>query len=442
MVDLKKAHDGLSRLLLLGRPKESSEQSNKENEDVFSIEATIRRHEAELQKLLAATPSTRAPSFSPPRRAATQAVPGVHEEVQTDPLVHPPEVMVNRLPPEPSPMPPPRRPQRRILVQPEDDEVVEALRQEVSVRRKELEQKDNTVTGLVQKLKQSRAEIWNCHAASNASDFKVNQILKREWSELPKEFQRSLQSLSAEESEVATEYGEARADSARWAAVAKRQDSMLAEEREAQKGGDIITILAKHPSGEVFLAKADSDSEDDFRDLRERRTKAPPPRVHEDVSLESDDDPPPKQTPPQQRLVEGLSDQDAADADDSYASSFASPSGESNSGKLEKQTEATSSTPTPNKPAASQVPVAGPGRDVKSITRVGYASKDSDSSDSEDDVRQTVAEPKVTTSVPKRPFQVPVLPDLVNGLASKREVMTDEVAEISSDEILSSRRSI
>ena len=68
-------------------------------------------------------------------------------------------------------------------------------------------------------------------------------------------------SASIVEEALADELSQARASTQRWASVAKRQDLMLQQEREEQRG-DAQSILAKHPAGEVFWSLA-SDSESD-----------------------------------------------------------------------------------------------------------------------------------------------------------------------------------
>jgi len=159
-----------------------------------------------------------------------------------------------------------------------------SVRVKVLEASKALRAKDNMVTQLTQKLKQCRKEVWDLQCEANAADLRVARILQQNSAKLPENYRREFEELKEKEEELADVLAVARAEAQRWASVAKRQDAMLQQEREEQRGADAKSILMKHPAGEVFwMPGPDSDSEDDAAMMPVRRRA-------EDVTLGSSDE--------------------------------------------------------------------------------------------------------------------------------------------------------
>ncbi|CAE7237778.1 unnamed protein product, partial [Symbiodinium microadriaticum] len=175
-------------------------------------------------------------------------------------------------------------PLRRRLVLTEEGGMLASVRVKVLEASKALRAKDNMVTQLTQKLKQCRKEVWDLQCEANAADLRVARILQQNSEKLPEKYRREFEELKEKEEELADVLAVARAEAQRWASVAKRQDAMLQQEREEQRGADAKSILMKHPAGEVFwMPGPDSDSEDDAAMMQVRRRA-------EDVNLGSSDE--------------------------------------------------------------------------------------------------------------------------------------------------------
>ncbi|CAE7513450.1 unnamed protein product [Symbiodinium natans] len=194
------------------------------------------------------------------------------------------EELVAKLGPE-SLEPKKPEPPRRRLVLTEEGGMLASVRVKVLEASKALRAKDNTVTQLTQKLKQCRKEVWDLQCEANAADLRVARILQQHAETLPEKYRKEFEELKEKEEELADELAVARAEAQRWASVAKRQDAMLQQEREEQRGADAKSILMKHPAGEVFwMPGPDSDSEDDAAAIMKMRGRA------EDVNLASSDE--------------------------------------------------------------------------------------------------------------------------------------------------------
>lgn len=122
------------------------------------------------------------------------------------------------------------------------------------------------MTRVTRELKQCRSCLWNIQREQSAAEAQLANIIRARIVELPAEVRDEELLVDRKERQLAQELSEARANAARWWSIAKRQDAMLQQEREAQRGGDAHRILALHPAGEVFLQAAhpDSDSEEGF----------------------------------------------------------------------------------------------------------------------------------------------------------------------------------
>lgn len=194
-----------------------------------------------------------------------------------------PEELAAKLGPEPVEEKKPE-PLRRRLVLTEEGGMLASVRVKVLEASKALRAKDNMVTQLTQKLKQCRKEVWDLQCEANAADLRVARILQQNSAKLPENYRREFEELKEKEEELADVLAVARAEAQRWASVAKRQDAMLQQEREEQRGADAKSILMKHPAGEVFwMPGPDSDSEDDAAMMPVRRRA-------EDVTLGSSDE--------------------------------------------------------------------------------------------------------------------------------------------------------
>jgi len=175
--------------------------------------------------------------------------------------VESPEELAEKMGPEPYKRPLPELPKRPLVLK-EEGGFSAPMKLKVIEARKALQKKDQTVTQLTLSLKQCRKEVWKLQCEANAADMKVARLLEKREGELPEDFRDELERLKDKEEELADQLSSARANAQRWASVAKRQDAMLQQEREEQRG-DAHSILAKHPAGEVFWTFAsDSESED------------------------------------------------------------------------------------------------------------------------------------------------------------------------------------
>ncbi|CAK9106904.1 GDT1-like protein 1 [Durusdinium trenchii] len=175
-----------------------------------------------------------------------------------------PEELAEKMGPEPVRKPLPELPKKRLVL-PEEGGLSAPMKVRVKNACEALEKKDKTVTQLTLNLKQCRKEVWKLQCEANAADMKVARLLQKREGELPEEYREELERLKDKEEALADQLSHARANAQRWASVAKRQDAMLQQEREEQRG-DAHSILAKHPAGEVFWSQeSDSESEEERR---------------------------------------------------------------------------------------------------------------------------------------------------------------------------------
>jgi len=230
---------------------------------------------------------------------------------------------------EPSPKAAPRV---RKMVFEENTEVAESLRQEVEDVRKRLAGLDAETTKLTAQLKGSRESFVRQLREQSKVEAQIAGLLKSNASKLPTQANQEEEDLTREVAKLAQELQDAKKEGAKWAGVAKRQEEMLQEESDAAKGAE--SLLAKHPSGEVFLTPYPDSGSDDggyYGDAGPRR-----PGRRDDVALGSSDDEDydPRRgrhersvpQPPGQKWRSPLG---YDDDDDSDGSSMPSPSGSS-----------------------------------------------------------------------------------------------------------------
>lgn len=187
--------------------------------------------------------------------------------------------------------PHPGPPEQRSLTQKEEGSLADALRAQVADARKRLFNQDRKVSELTRELKLGRSQIWTNQQNLSIAESRVCKVIEEKASDFDPAVREEEKTLEKEERELARELGEARDGAARWSSVAKRQDTMLQQERESQRGSDAEGILRRHPAGEVFLTRfsrdeSDDDSEDD-RYQRARHTRQTSDRS-EGISLGSD----------------------------------------------------------------------------------------------------------------------------------------------------------
>mmetsp|Transcript_42228 Transcript_42228/g.134092 ORF Transcript_42228/g.134092 Transcript_42228/m.134092 type:complete len:381 (+) Transcript_42228:530-1672(+) len=274
-----------------------------------------------------------------------------------------------------------------------DGPMANMLRSQVQDMRRRLLQMDGTVTRLTAELKRSRRELWTQQREQSGQEAQIAQILAGRADELSPDVRTEEERLVREEAELAQQLSEARAQAARWSSVARRQDSMLQQERDQQKG-DAHSILAKHPAGEVFLPNLphDTDSDDGYEmdGPRKLSVNHRGGSAQEDVSLGTSDEDeealkgPSRRPPP--RVPLGL-DSEKDDDESDGGSSLVSPSAESmsngsNSGKSpmgEPPSRAQMLT------SAPQAAAAAPARQGQPAGRKGQRSSSSSETASEDD---------------------------------------------------------
>jgi len=380
--------------------------------------------------------------FKPPARVSVAVA------SQTDPCAdsvaveHPdPQVLLAAMVPEGElKMPPPPAPRRSVV---QTEEAAANLRNQVKEMRRMLESRDKSVTDLTRRLKLCRINIWTKQKEQNAAEVKLSQILAERSQELPESAHKESEQVEQQETLLAEELGEARASASHWASTAKRQDGMLQQERDSQKGGDAQSILAKHPAGEVFLPwqRDDSDSEDGEsargggdRDRRRYEQR----RGREDVSLGSSDEEEEDFPSRGGARTLALARPQAADeeaSEEESGSSVASPSASGDS------------------PSGGRLPQKMPSEPVTtgSVARgravlpapVRRARSSSPEESSEEDVKKTTT--TTTTAPAARPGRggpVPPLPELAGIMLNRhRQLEEDDAEEISYEEIeeLSSR---
>jgi len=192
-------------------------------------------------------------------------------------------------PPSPQPMP---RPRRSLIVKGEGP-MANMLRTQVADARRRLLGLDREVTRLTAELKKCRSNVWNQQRRQCSTEAHVTKVLQDRADELPLEARQEEVRLQRQERDLAQELSKARALAGRESSLAKRQDTMLQQERDQQKG-DAQTILAKHPAGEVFLPSfppdTDSDDGNEMEMTRKPTHRAAASSGNEDVSLGTSDE--------------------------------------------------------------------------------------------------------------------------------------------------------
>lgn len=223
--------------------------------------------------------------LKPPGASSSSSSKGPGPMPVTKPAMESPEELAEKMGPEPYRKPLSEMPKRRLVL-PEEGGLSAPMKVKVKEARKALQKKDQSVTQLTLRLKQCRKQVWDLQCEANAADMKVARMLQKREGELPEEYREELERLKDKEEEIADQLSTARANAQRWASVAKRQDAMLQQEREEQRG-DAHTILAKHPAGEVFWTfGSDSDSEE----ASPARRRDGPTEVTRDGDGSSDED--------------------------------------------------------------------------------------------------------------------------------------------------------
>lgn len=335
--------------------------------------------------------------------------------------------LCEKLGPEPYEKPSPAPPRRSVVVEDEAGRSAGAKLRLLKARR-ELSSMDKQVSQLTRNLRECRKSVWEQQRVLDNADYHCSRLISEHADEFPPADRKELEELDTKCSKLSEELSEARTEHARWLAVAKRQDGMLQQEREAQKGGDAQAILAKHPAGEVFLPPMppDSDSEDEPEPRRRPTQQQQQHRRNEEVSLgsgssdEDGEDFSSTVTSATRALEQSkrLGRVETASDDESIGSSAPSPSAASGSGPV--QSDGESAKPSPKNAAAKALPAA----------RISA----NDSTSEEEEVEK---EEKTTTGKP-----VPSLPDLAGMMLRQRPVAAaqeDSAEEVSSEEIETSR---
>lgn len=359
-------------------------------------------------------------NFKPPARVS---------ETQQKPQRKPREnlhELCEKLGPEPYDKPKPAPPRRSVVV---EDEAGRSAGAKVKLRqaRKELNSMDKRVTELTRNLRECRKSVWEQQRVLDNADYHCSRLISERADEFPAADKKELEELDAKCSKLSEELSEARTEHARWLAVAKRQDGMLQQEREAQKGGDAQAILARHPAGEIFLPPmpTDSDSEDEPEPRRRPAQQQQQQRRNENVSLGSSDEDEEDFSSTVTSATRALEQSkrlgrvESASDDESIGSSAPSPSAASGSGPVQSDSE--SAKPSPKNAAPKAIPAA-------------RSSANDSTSEEEEEVEK---EEKTTTGKP-----VPSLPDLAGMMIRQRPVVAaqeDSAEEVSSEEIETSR---
>lgn len=130
------------------------------------------------------------------------------------------------------------------------------LNETVSALQRSLFEKDQETTRLTAALKKIRMDIWAKQREQSAAEQDTRKVLRQREKELPAMSRSEERSLDAEEQDLAEKLTEARAASARWLSVARRQDAILEHEKAAEREEDPRLAIAKSPAGEVFLSTA------------------------------------------------------------------------------------------------------------------------------------------------------------------------------------------
>lgn len=217
-------------------------------------------------------------------------------ELEEDELVLDPEVERAVIPPK-----------RITLVRKDGSQDAPELERQVEAARKQLKALDSETTTLTKQLKLCRRELWLKERDYCASERQISDCLQKNACKLSPEARDEEHRLGQQERRLTQELTEARAMAARWSSIAKRQDGMLQQEREATKGGDAQAILAKHPAGVVFLLHLPSDDSSDEGSVRsaEGRQAYTGRSRGGDVKLASSDDDSEDFVPPARGGVSG-----------------------------------------------------------------------------------------------------------------------------------------
>lgn len=241
------------------------------------------------------------------------------------------------------------------------------LRQEVDETRRKLGRLDAETTRLVARLKASRESFVDQVREHTRTEERIASYVKANAAQLPPDALKKEEEMKREAGRLALELSEAKTEAGKWFSVARRQEEMLQQEREAANG-DESSVLAKHPSGEVFLLPypPEDGSEDGYYGGPPRRGGR-----GQDVALaSSDEEEQPRRTPlpppPPGQRWRAL----GREGDDSSNADSASPSGSSGP---------PSSGPSPSGDAGSRV--------AASLARANAAEAAGCGGDSSDDER-------------------------------------------------------
>lgn len=154
----------------------------------------------------------------------------------------------------------PAKPRRKLVIEEED---AANLRREVAAARKRLSEFDQEVTKLTRQLRQTRQKSWNLQQQHSAAEARISKLISERAVELEADAVDTGKKLEQEESRLRQVLADWRSKASRFYSDAKHQESLLQQERDAAKGGDVHRILATHPAGEVFLFTTHSDNESD-----------------------------------------------------------------------------------------------------------------------------------------------------------------------------------
>jgi len=282
-------------------------------------------------------------AFKPPPRASAKkpradvADAGVQAEFRFEPseetqkrLKEIVEKPIEDAPPEPQKPEP--KPNFRNCVYEEQTPTVLNLRDNVKEARAKLNDLDGQVTRLTRELKLCRMDTWKHQRNLAHTEVRIVKLIDEHSQKLPLAEREEEMALEKEERELLQRLSEAKAAATRWSTLAKRQDTMLKQDRDDRKGKDVEKIFARHPAGEVFISPLMFNDDGDDSDYEQSRHRSAPRRGRQPAPPSSDEEgiagseasttvPP----PPAQRHRVTLDD-DVDESSDGSASQLPTPS--------------------------------------------------------------------------------------------------------------------
>eukprot|EP00929_Paragymnodinium_shiwhaense_P113687 TRINITY_DN81995_c0_g1_i1.p1 TRINITY_DN81995_c0_g1~~TRINITY_DN81995_c0_g1_i1.p1 ORF type:complete len:411 (-),score=109.00 TRINITY_DN81995_c0_g1_i1:143-1375(-) len=244
--------------------------------------------------------------FRPPARSTYVQESGVQAEIISEAA----EEAIRKAPvmefDGPAPEPKPKKEKVCRLVRKEEKAV--ELREETHAAMRRLGQLDAEVTRLTRSLRMMQRTNMQTRCRWAATEEKISVFMASSLGDGKKAQLDDCKSARTEESEKSKVLDGARTQAGKWASVARRQDAMLQQEREAQKGVDMQSVFARHTSGAIFLqppAVPYNDSSDDEAQQHWRRDPGASWQGNGSLTSSDEDDVMPKSRP-------GLASQAAA----------------------------------------------------------------------------------------------------------------------------------